>query len=171
MENKRIICLIGKSGSGKTIAADYLQDTYKMKALESWTDRPERYPGEGSHTYITRTEFDKIKESDMIAYTKFGNNRYCCVHSDLEQNNIYVIDPTGLQGLITNFQGLYDIVSVYIHRDEHLRNVSQERKDRDNGMYFLPDDYYDYHIYNNDNIKTLHDTLDTIIQRIQIKRT
>ena len=46
MNNKPLILLVGKSGSGKTTIAEYLEKHYGMKMLRSYTTRPMRKPNE-----------------------------------------------------------------------------------------------------------------------------
>ena len=52
-----IICIVGESGSGKTTIAEYIEREHGIKMMESYTDRPMRYPGETGHTFVTKEEF------------------------------------------------------------------------------------------------------------------
>ena len=56
----KIICIVGRSGSGKTTAAEYLEELYGLKSIQSYTTRPKRKPNETGHTFVTEDEFDKI---------------------------------------------------------------------------------------------------------------
>jgi len=49
-----IICIVGESGSGKTTIAEYIEREHGIKMMESYTDRPMRYPGETGHTFVTK---------------------------------------------------------------------------------------------------------------------
>jgi len=141
---KKILCIVGRSGSGKSTAAEYIYHRYNIKTLESLTERKPRYEGEKGHTFISK------------------GNRYCCRHQDLKGDNVYVIDPTGLKGLKEKFGDFYDVKSVYIHRI--VNGVDKNRVKRDEGMYFLPNDYYDFHINNNNDFGFLESCLDNIVQ-------
>lgn len=158
----KILAIVGKSGSGKSLSATYIQEHYDIPLLESYTDRPKRHPDERGHTFIPSHMFDYIPKKDMIAYTEFGGKRYCCLHADVKAENTYVIDPRGLEYLKNNFSDMYDIKSVYIHRRN--RNIDKERYERDKGMFYLDEDYYDYHIDNSYKKKDLYSDLDEIVQ-------
>lgn len=163
---KKILCIIGKSGSGKSLSAEYIRKEHGIYMVESLTDRHPRYNGEKGHTFISKKKFDAIKPEDMIAFTEFGDKRYCCRHQDLQDTNTYVIDPTGLKYLKDNYSNMYDIKSLYIHRSPEMKNISQERMDRDEGKYFLPEEYYDYHILNDGEYSDLFNSIDNVIKKV-----
>lgn len=146
----RILCIVGKSGCGKSTCANHIENMFDIPMIQSWTDRPKRAPDETGHIFLSKEDFAKFKHEDMIAYTNFGNYSYCCLHSDVKPINTYVIDERGLKYLKANFSDRYDIKSVFIHRPEELRiaQVGKERVDRDKGMYNLPAEAFDYHIWN-----------------------
>ena len=98
-----------------------IEHTYGIYMIPSWTDRAPRFEGENSHTFISKSEFDDIKHEDMIAFTKFGDNRYCCLKSDVKPLNTYVIDERGLKYLQENFVDDYDIISLRVTRDIEKR--------------------------------------------------
>lgn len=110
---QNLILLIGKSGSGKSTITKILNDEYNLKNVDSFTTRPKRYEQEKGHIFISDKEFDKIKLSDMIAYTEYGGYKYCATKKQLDTNDIYIIDLNGLKNL------KYDeinkkVISVYI---------------------------------------------------------
>lgn len=119
-----IIMLVGVSGSGKTTIAKKLYEEYGLTSVNSYTTRKPRYDGETGHIFISDEEFDNIPESDMIAYTEFDGNRYCATKQQLENNDIYIIDPTGL---INMNKGICSkkIITVYItaNEEECLRRM------------------------------------------------
>ena len=155
MSKKKILCIIGESGSGKTMVAEYLQAKYNMLLLESYTDRPQRYEGETGHTFVTPEEFDTFKAASMIAYTQFGDYRYCCLESDLKDVNVYVIDEDGFVMLNNKWGEQFEITSLRIHRDlsKRLQSVGEARVLRDNGRFNIADYDYDYVIHNSTDDK------------------
>jgi guanylate kinase len=157
----KIICLVGPSGSGKTHMACRLENEYGIPQIQSRTTRPKRKPDEVGHTFVTEEEFDTYQESHMIAYTKFGEHRYCCLHRDLtEPVMTYVIDEDGLLYLRKNFSEMYDIFAVKLYMCDHKRAslVTEERMERDRGKFTLDDDAFDYFIdttdFNDNDRKT-----------------
>ncbi len=134
-----IICIVGESGSGKTTIAEYIEREHGIKMMESYTDRPMRYPGETGHTFVTKEEFDSFSHDDMIAYTEFGGHRYCCLKKDVMDLNTYVIDERGLIYLMQNFGEVYDIKCIRVYADlpTRIKRVGKERVERDEGMFTI----------------------------------
>jgi len=168
-----MLTVTGKSGSGKTEVVSYISDKYNIPMIESHTDRPLRTPNEKGHTFWTPEEFDLFKQEDMIAYTKFGDYRYCCVKSDVKAVNTYVIDETGVDYLLENFKDDYDITTLFVDRDLELRKefVSKERLARDEGMYYHNKDFYNHHISNNSTVDDLHSVIDDVIKSCGLNET
>lgn len=140
-----IICIIGESGCGKTHWAEYVESEYGIKMIQSYTDRVQRYENENGHTYVTAEEFDAFKKEDMIAFTEFGNKRYCCLKKDVREMNTYVIDENGFIYLSDTFIDSYNIVSIRLVCDykERLLRAGKERVDRDKDMFNLPMEFFD----------------------------
>ena len=180
MEQKaKILAIVGKSGSGKTTAAEYIEQIYSIPMIQSYTDREPRHEGENGHIFVTKEEFDIFKHEDMIAFTNFGDNRYCCLKKDVKPVNTYVIDETGLLMLTQKFNNQYIINSVFIDsdyaiREDRLTNIFRDsveaftRLKRDKGKFnmFETDTHiYDYILNNNSDIHSFNYDLDTIVQR------
>lgn len=148
-----IICIVGESGSGKSLLAEMIEKTFNGHFIQSYTDRPRRTHNETGHTFVTSSEFDSFKLEDMIAFTKFGDYRYCCLKKDVHPSklNIYVIDEKGILYLKENFRDIYDIKSIRVKRDIKFRvkEIDMDRIMRDKNNFNLPDEYYDFTIHNN----------------------
>jgi len=143
--------------------AEIIEKDYDIHMIPSWTDRLPRYEGENSHTFISKEEFDGIDRDDMIAYTEFGDNRYCCLKSDVRPINTYVIDERGIEYLVKNFMDDYQIISLRVKRDINKRKeyVDEERIKRDENMFYLPDAFYDHVLANDyDTIKELKEYIE-----------
>ena len=110
--NDYIFCLIGKSGSGKTTIANKLFDKYRYTQIASYTTREPRNPNDTDHTYVSSQEFDKL--TNMVAFTSFNGHRYCATKEQVDNANLYVIDPYGLEQLKQLYDGEKHIVSIYI---------------------------------------------------------
>jgi len=146
VEHPMIVCLVGESGSGKTMLAKYVKKKYGIPSIKSYTDRPRRHWFEHGHKFVSTKRFDKIKREDMIAFTVFGDKRYCCIKKDVKPVCIYVIDEDGLRALKDKCSRIYDIVSICIHRNKNRRieAVGQDRVERDVGRFTIEDKHYDY---------------------------
>ena len=93
-------------------------------------------------------------------------SRYCCLESDLDSKNIYVIDEDGLDYLNSKYKDIYDIKSIRLLCNENVRlkrNIDQERINRDYGRFNKNLDQFDYWLQNNESLETLISDLSYII--------
>lgn len=164
-----IICIVGKSGSGKTMVAEHIEAKHGIFMIQSWTDRAKRTETENGHTFISKEEFDNLSQDDMIAYTEFGDNRYCCLKDDLKDINTYVIDDDGVKYLEEKHANDYNIISIYIDRSilEREKVIDKDRIDRDEKKFSKPLDAYDYVVTNNASTTDLYYKIDEIINTIK----
>lgn len=167
-EVKTIFCIIGESGTGKTTVAEYIEHDHGIKMIESHTDRAKRIPDERGHTFLSSDEFDKLKCEDMLALTKFGGHRYCCLIKDVMDYNTYVIEEQGYLELLRDFGNIYNIIGIRLVRNESLRekDISSERMERDRGRFNIPLEDFNYVVYNNsEDQDVLFDEIDEILSK------
>ena len=50
---------------------------------------------------------DLLKNMEIAAYTKIGDTSYCTLLSDLEESDIFIIDPNRLNGLKIKYGDRY----------------------------------------------------------------
>ena len=100
---KYIYLLVGMSGSGKSTVAEILEQENGWRALMSYTTRKPRYEGESGHIFISREEFDKLE--NKVAYTIFDGNEYCATAEQVENSDVYVIDPAGIKYFLNYYKG------------------------------------------------------------------
>jgi len=147
----KLVCIIGDSGVGKTLAANYYVNSHNSSHLiTSYTTRPIRNGEvEGiDHYFVTK---DKIPEYDlMLAYTVYGEYEYWTTIGQLwvGKENVYVINEDGLSQLMHKpiFQ-LIDLRAILIEREIKIND--NERTDRDKDRTRYPKWFYDYVINNN----------------------
>lgn len=109
--NKPFVLLVGGSGSGKTTLATELESRgYKM--LPSYTTRQPRTPDERGHTFITKQKVFKLKE--LVAFTMFDSHIYCATEEQVEENDVFVVDPRGVRFFRMSYQGGKQPVVVYL---------------------------------------------------------
>lgn len=169
MERPTIIAIIGESGSGKSLVADYIKETYGIHLVESRTTRKQRNAKDTGHTFVTDAEFDSYDKNDIIAITEFGGKRYCCLHSDINSwANTYVIDEGGLKFLKEKFGDIYDIFSIRILRpyEKRVSDVGKERVDRDEGKFTMKNEEFSAVIANvSDDVDDLFSAVDDVIAK------
>lgn len=104
MSNKKPLYLfIGKSASGKTTVAEIMEEE-GYKQVQSYTTRPKRYENEKGHVFITDEECFDIK--NIMASTLYNGYWYCATLEQIQDADIYVIDPTGAKELLHNYDKL-----------------------------------------------------------------
>lgn len=118
----KIILLAGKSGSGKTAIAKILATKYGLSQIQSYTTRPQRNNDECGHIFVAEEEFDFITEVEPIAaYTSYNGYEYCATGRQVDANDIYVIDPKGIEYFKEKYKGNKNSFVVYINSDESIR--------------------------------------------------
>lgn len=168
---KTIIAIVGDSGSGKTFASQYLQETFGWDAVVSYTTRPVR-KGEVNgrdHWFVKPSQVPP--KNKMCAYTQFGGHEYWTEWDQFLTlfPSVYVIDEKGLVNLMAKEQVpiLFSLVTVKIKRP-NKDDIDKARQERDKERMILSDDFYDYIIDNDDTLEAfktkLYQTAQCIIQ-------
>lgn len=153
MSKKKILCIIGRSGSGKTTIERLLDlfTPYHYHSIVSYTTRPMR-PGEtdGVEHHFVKPE-QKPDGKNMLAYTKYGNYEYWADKRDVQDDviNTYVIDVEGYHYLKRYYSDEYDIKVAYVSRHIPTDDIDISRRIRDYGREELSPDEIDV-ILNND---------------------
>lgn len=117
MKKKKIL-VVGRTGSGKSTFADMLKKN-GLKSIESYSTRKPRFEGEKGHIFINKDDLDKYKVN-VIAWTMINGNEYFATLSQLEENDIYIVDPIGTYDLISRELG-YDYILVYVYSSDEDR--------------------------------------------------
>lgn len=125
--NKPLFLFVGKSGSGKTFIAEWLEFEYGYKSVQSYTTRPKRYENETGHIFISDEEFDKLE--NLAAYTEYNGYRYCTTSSQLDKYDIYVIDVDGVETLLKNYTNKSRPIYI-IYFDSTIRTRIDRMVDR-----------------------------------------
>lgn len=110
-----IYCIVGPSGSGKTTVAKALAARHNYRVLGSYTDRAPRFEGEEGHTFLSPSEYDKL--TGIVAETFFDNHRYCATSEQIDNNDIYIVDPKGIITLKERYKGSKNIFVIYLSLD------------------------------------------------------
>ena len=157
-----IIAIVGESGSGKSLIADYISENYGISTIQSYTDRPKRFEEETGHQFITKTEYNKLNEKEMIAKTEINGFRYCCLEKDVTKNKTYIVDEPGLYYLRNNYDEKYDIKAIRVVRPKRLRikDVGVERVMRNESHFNVLPVSYDFLIKNNGTFEDLFKKID-----------
>lgn len=124
MENKEhvLLCLMGKTASGKDTLAQKLCERTGLRQVISYTTRERRANEGDTHIFISDEEYQALEDSGQIAaFTQIGPYRYCCTIEQLYENDVYVIDYLGLKHLRElNLPGLR-LVTVFVNVPDDIR--------------------------------------------------
>lgn len=119
MKNNFILLLVGKSGSGKSFIADCLEELYGWTSIQSYTTRPKRSEDEKGHIFVSEAEVPS--RINMVAYTEFCGNKYWATKEQVEENDIYIIDPKGVEEFTEKYKGNKKVIVCYIDCDIDMR--------------------------------------------------
>ena len=139
MENKEhvLLCILGKTASGKDFLANKLCERTGLKQLISYTTRERRLNEGDTHIFITDAEYQQMQDACQIAaFTQIGQHKYCCTFDQLYENDIYVIDYIGLKHLrALNLPNLR-LVTVFINVPDDVRESRALTKRKDDKSKF-----------------------------------
>lgn len=170
MEKLKIMCIIGGSGCGKTLASLHLKYHKDANVICSFTTRPPRETEvEGRDHHFIDIVPDR---TELIAYAHFGGAYYYATKWQVfGPCTVYVVDEKGLENLRKDFGDVYDIHTVLIKRDKALRRKSgvDETRIRRDERRNLKDEDYDYVIVNNGKKAELFSSIERIYEEIKNK--
>lgn len=143
--SKPLFLFVGRSASGKTTAANSLEDL-GYKQVQSYTTRKPRYDGEVGHIFVSKEEFDNLGE--LAAYTLYNGNEYGTTFKQLEECSIYVIDVPGVETLLEKHKDRDRKINiVYFESSVNTRiNRMIDRGDSDSAIVrrLMQDEEYDW---------------------------
>lgn len=114
------ILIIGRSGSGKSTLANYLTEKYGLKQLESYATRPMRVKNEKGHRFITPEEAKNF--TDRVAETVINGYEYFATRQQVNECDVYVIDPKGLVELCKRMPDTkFYVVYLYASNDSRMK--------------------------------------------------
>lgn len=144
---------VGKSASGKTSVANFLEKKHGFKQVNSYTTRPPRHEDEIGHVFVNDEQFDNLGE--LVAYTEYNGFRYGTTAEQLDQCQVYVVDVPGVKTLLEKYKTNRKIVILYFSTTVYTRiNRMINRGDSDMAIIsrLLQDEKEDWHDKLNDVI-------------------
>lgn len=110
--------IIGRSGCGKDTLAYCLTKNHGLNQLISTTTRPPRYTGEATHVFVSEDEANRMTK--RVAETVIDGYQYFATKKQLNECDIYVIDPKGL-GDVCERAPDTDLCVVYVKASTVVR--------------------------------------------------
>ena len=121
-----IYLIVGESGAGKTTIAEALCEKNGWTQIQSYTNRPPRSDDEDGHCFIdhkvfpTFTEIERVFD-DIVARTVYNGHCYFCTAAQIEDDDLYVIDPTGIDYFVEHYCGTKGVRIIYIYVNPEQR--------------------------------------------------
>lgn len=153
MSNKKLFLLVGKSASGKdTLMNMLLSDFKEMKPLVSHTTRPMRTGEKDGETYhfVDDLTFEEMLNNDEFlettSYTIESENkiyRYGLSKKEVMDTPyaMTIVNPYGLNNLLTNKFIKDNIVSILITRNDKDRILAYMNRDENVNIKEMIDRY------------------------------
>ena len=125
---KIVVCLVGKSGSGKDTLAKRLAELPGWNNIVSCTKREYEVDGK-DYYFVTNEEFaQKVLNGDMLEATCFNNWHYGTMKSALQDGiNVGVWNPEGYDCLreTVKFDKDVKLFAYYLQCDDKMRLLRQ----------------------------------------------
>lgn len=157
---------MGKSGSGKDTLANELCRTpiyfprnppYFLKQIISYTTRPRR-KGEGPTHHFSQTP--PANKDSLLAHTVYQGNEYWTTFDQLENSDLYIIDPPGLEYLLNQTKDInksIKVVYIKVHWWRRLWRIARRnslpyairRVIHDHKIFKHAEEQANYILYNN----------------------
>jgi guanylate kinase len=112
---KTLFCIIGGSASGKDSLCNILEKC-GYNVVKSYTTRPRRENEVDTHIFIKKEDVSKYINK-FVAYTKIGDYEYFTTKKQLENNDVYIIDPKGYEYLCEKIKDI-KLVPILINIKE-----------------------------------------------------
>lgn len=173
-QSNYIFLILGPSGSGKSTVVEELAAVNGLRPIESYTTRKPRYAGEKGHIFVSDEGFDHL--TDLVGYTEFDGHRYAATVAQVEENDIYVIDPAGVAFFKENYHGSKKVKVIGIWATEAVRKKRMylrgdpetailRRLEGDRAIFNT--DVCDIVIYNHNVTETCQTVYDYILSHIR----
>ena len=132
MGKHKLFCILGRTGSGKSTLARLAAKEMNMSILQSYTTRDPRpieieNLNDCDHIFIHSDSVDAYRD-DMVAYTERAGYCSFMTKGQVLNNDICIINPTGLYELILKTKSLkIEIIPIFV-TVPYQKNLEQAKK-------------------------------------------
>lgn len=142
-----IYLIVGESGAGKTTIAEALCEKNGWTQIQSYTNRPPRSDDEAGHCFIDKEVFPTFTEiervfDDIVARTDYNGHCYFCTQAQIEDDDLYVIDPAGIDYFMEHYTGSKGVrvIYIYVTPEQRLTRMIGRGDDEEAAMARLHND-------------------------------
>ena len=117
-----VFLVVGESGSGKDTIVNKLVNEKGIQRIDSYTTRPRRNESD-RHIFVDSFTEWKAENPDetIIGYTEFDSHTYWATATQLENNDVYIIDPDGVRYLRNAYRGHKPVKVIYLNVPGYVR--------------------------------------------------
>ena len=129
VDTKKVLAIVGVSGSGKTVLANSLISMYPEEFFlpQAFTTRARR-DATDTYIFVDDHQYDNIRAS-LTGRTNFNGKKYgTLLNSNAKQVNIMLLTPEALADLMTSV-GRDDIFVLILDRSDY-NTINEMRPDR-----------------------------------------
>ncbi len=114
-----IYLIVGRTGAGKDYLVSKLKE-HGLSVVKSYATRPKRDENENTHIFITPEEAKEY--TDRVAETTINGYEYFATRKQVEESDIYIIDPNGIK-VLTKLMPDATFHIVYVYADNMERRL------------------------------------------------
>lgn len=124
----KIICILGRSGSGKSSIERKLESIGYNRLISYTTRGPRGQERNGvDYHFVTREEFESLIENDILMeYAEYNGNYYGSPKPVGSINNVIVVEARGYEKI----KQLYGEQAVGVYVDTPMNVIDKRIKDR-----------------------------------------
>ena len=127
--NNTVFLIVGESGSGKTTLVSALEKQRNLKSILSYTTRPSRSDNEYGHIFVNNEAFSQLK--NIVAYDVYNGYKYGATAEQVDNHDLYVINPNGVDFFKKAYHGNKQIKVIYIKSPIHTREQRMLERNMD----------------------------------------
>lgn len=174
--------IIGRTASGKSTIVKNVCNILGLKQVKSLTTRQPRKSElnnpDCDHYFVSDEEFETMINNNYAAYTEINGYKYATTFDELDQSDIYVIDPDGVNYLKNVCGNRYKFVEVYIRvpyvlaKNRYMERGGsgtefKSRYDKESNQFkeYENSQSFDYHILNDGTLEDSIKNLCNIIEK------
>lgn len=117
-----LFCITGRTSSGKDTLACALRDRLGAKVVISNTTRQRRVNEGETHYFVTTDDYKAAQaEGNIAAFTEIEGNYYWTTVDQVMENDVYVIDPKGIETLEDLNLPNLRLVRIYVNVPDKIR--------------------------------------------------
>lgn len=137
-----LLCVLGRTASGKDSLVNKLCERTGLKAITSYTTRSRRENEGDTHIFTTKEVYKQMQsEGNVAAYTEIAGNLYWTTIEQLYTNDVYIIDPNGVKTLRDLNLPNLRLVVVYINTPDKIREERAINTRKDDKKTFRVRDF------------------------------